>query len=68
MIQRLRKSWARHNRPWDFDHILAKAWIDYRDFQCKEALKQWALGVSLTSVRGRWRIIVPIKKISPVIS
>ncbi|WP_159013562.1 DUF262 domain-containing protein [Acidisoma sp. S159] len=37
------ETWAQHNRPWDFDHILAKASIDYVAFQEKEIIKEWAL-------------------------
>lgn len=38
--------WEEHNRPWDYDHIIPKAWIsgkqgDYRE-KCKEYL--WTIG------------------------
>jgi hypothetical protein len=39
----MEETWAEHNRPWDFDHILPKAKINYRQFQYKDAVKEWAL-------------------------
>lgn len=37
------ETWAQHNRPWDFDHIVPAVKIDYQDFLHKETLKEWAL-------------------------
>lgn len=37
------ETWAQHNRPWDFDHILPKAAIDYVNFPNREVVKEWAL-------------------------
>ena len=37
------ETWAQHNRPWDFDHILPQAAINRRDVRYKEVVKEWAL-------------------------
>ena len=37
-----RETWKNHDRPWDFDHILASSFIPHARFQHKEAVKQWA--------------------------
>lgn len=39
----MEETWAQHNRPWDFDHIVPKAAIDYVPFRNKDTVKEWAL-------------------------
>jgi hypothetical protein len=50
-------SWDYADRPWDFDHILPKAVIDYRDIgNHKETLKAWATERNcIANLRAWWR-------------
>lgn len=45
------ETWKDHNRPWDFDHILASRFIPHARFRHKEAVKQWATG-SIANLRA----------------
>ncbi len=36
-----RETWHLHSRPWDFDHILASAYLPHRKYKHKETVKQW---------------------------
>ncbi len=42
--------WDQHNRPWDFDHIFAKASINYQNPPNQNAVKQWIF--SLANLRA----------------
>lgn len=46
-----RETWKQHDRPWDFDHILASRFIPHARFPHKEAVKQWASG-SIANLRA----------------
>ena len=49
--------WKGHNRPWDYDHILAKTYVHSKQEDHKRACGEW-LNTIATSGLGRWRIIV----------
>jgi hypothetical protein len=33
--------WEEHNRPWDYDHIIPRNWVDGKWSQWREFCKQW---------------------------
>ena len=42
----IEETWAQHNRPWDFDHIVPMGCIHYHEFPFKPVLKEWALSIA----------------------
>lgn len=52
-----KESWDVADRPWDFDHILPKSRIDYRNIgNHKDALKEWTTqGNCIANLRAWWK-------------